>query len=461
MPATLFKPSTYHEIVDLLIQLPNDAQKFKIIIRELDNGQYSLIYDGTISGIDVNICQISYFFEKRQNLFFELIDLNTGSTFAEQCALSTLLIHGQSWTWLDDIFNVKAVKAIRELGNISFELNLISTSLKSNTLTIYNQEQILIEVTSVANTALFAFELPEMSIDTVLKFEFSVAGFAIISVNDLLHSNMKSIPIIGNGTIEFVKVQPIQQYTLLQYLQSGLKLRFSVGIDFTSSNKTPQQPDSLHYIGSTTNLSSKLTEYEKAMKYVGDIIESYGSGNDELLAYGFGADIKIGNKYKTSHDFQISEKPIHNIEDLLKVYRSTLRKIKLGRPTNFAPHLKHIGKLSRQSKGEYWVHLIITDGQVSDFTETVEELLNCSNYAMNVIILGVGHENFDKMHTLNAEHGTLQSSRNERKANRDVCDFYEIKEGMSSEILASIPYKVLSYAEMKKLTPEQLHNLKK
>ena len=244
---------------------------------------------------------------------------------------------------------------------------------------------------------------------------------------------------------------------VLAYLQHGLKLKFSVGIDFTSSNKPPQNTDSLHYIGSKDIPSSKLTPYEKSMKVVGEIVSAYGG--DEISAYGFGAQVKVGSKFQTSHDFLLQSKPIHTVDELLTAYRKTLRKIKLGRPTNFTPHLKTIGQVARRSKQDYYVHLIITDGQVTDYSETVDELINCSNYPMNVIILGVGNENFDKMELLNSEHGPLISTKTQRAAKRDACDFYEMRQNIESKLIVSgIPYKILSYAHMKNLVPKDFES---
>lgn len=39
-----------------------------------------------------------------------------------------------------------------------------------------------------------------------------------------------------------------QDFNFLEYLQGGLNMTLVVGIDFTASNKEPDDPTSLHYL---------------------------------------------------------------------------------------------------------------------------------------------------------------------------------------------------------------------
>ena len=61
----------------------------------------------------------------------------------------------------------------------------------------------------------------------------------------------------------------VERPTFLDYLKGGMQIGFSVAIDFTASNKAPQQPGSLHSMAHTPN------QYEAAIQAVGEIIEYY------------------------------------------------------------------------------------------------------------------------------------------------------------------------------------------
>ena len=65
-----------------------------------------------------------------------------------------------------------------------------------------------------------------------------------------------------------------KSFTFLDYVQGGTDLACTISIDFTASNGSPNNPESLHFFspyGSTVN------QYEMAIRAVGDIIEDYDS----------------------------------------------------------------------------------------------------------------------------------------------------------------------------------------
>jgi hypothetical protein len=62
----------------------------------------------------------------------------------------------------------------------------------------------------------------------------------------------------GTATI---KIRNEKEYSFLDYLRGGIQINLTIGIDFTSSNKNYNLPDSLHYIG-----SQNMNSYEIAIK---------------------------------------------------------------------------------------------------------------------------------------------------------------------------------------------------
>eukprot|EP00834_Sanchytrium_tribonematis_P008232 NODE_907_length_3140_cov_0.862874.p1 type:complete len:981 gc:universal NODE_907_length_3140_cov_0.862874:35-2977(+) len=460
--AEQFTAESYYETLLLYGTFPADLKNIYLRVSELNKGQYESIYDGTfVSEGTVNICRMSYLFKRLQLIKLELIDLDTKETFSTQCHLSRLITASEIVPWNNEAIEFHVKKEPAELGNIRFGIKVCEVEEHQVVLRCSVDGKDLISVDCKSN-AISEGYLQGLVEESVVKFELvrngTSLGYSNIPIVDLLSGAIKEMTLISSPDselkISFEYFSEEKRNNLTEFLQCGLNLKFSLGIDFTSSNKTPHNSSSLHFIGPQGREISKLTEYEKAIKLVGDLISSYGA--NEITAYGFGAEVRSGTKYKINHSFDLSEeKNIVSVETLLKAYRKKLRSIKLSGPTNFAPHLKLASKIARQSRKEYYVHLIITDGQVTDYHETMEELISCSNFPISVIILGVGSENFTKMHSFSGENGLLTSRDGSRKSRRDVCDFYEVSLQKNPEnILENIPFQILEYFKMKNLQPK-------
>lgn len=63
-------------------------------------------------------------------------------------------------------------------------------------------------------------------------------------------------------------------YTFLDYVQGGTELACTISIDFTASNGSPNNPDSLHFY---SPYGGSVNQYEMAIRAVGNIIEDYDS----------------------------------------------------------------------------------------------------------------------------------------------------------------------------------------
>ena len=78
----------------------------------------------------------------------------------------------------------------------------------------------------------------------------------------------------NSGLIVMIHCEKRKSFTFLDYVQGGTELACTISIDFTASNGSPNNPDSLHFYspyGGTVN------QYEMAIRAVGDIIEDYDS----------------------------------------------------------------------------------------------------------------------------------------------------------------------------------------
>ncbi|XP_072328967.1 copine-9-like isoform X2 [Scyliorhinus torazame] len=229
---------------------------------------------------------------------------------------------------------------------------------------------------------------------------------------------------INSGTVTLLSFKVESDFTFLDYIKGGTQLNFTVAIDFTASNGNPSQPTSLHYMN-----PYQMNAYAMALKAVGEIIQDYDS--DKLFpALGFGA--KLPPDGKVSHEFPLnadSENPNCNgIDGVLEGYYQSLRRVQLYGPTNFAPVINQVARCAAPvtDGSQYFVLLIITDGVISDMVQTKEAIVNASILPMSIIIVGVGPAEFDAMEELDGDEVRI-SSRG-RIAERDIVQFVPFRD---------------------------------
>ena len=74
-----------------------------------------------------------------------------------------------------------------------------------------------------------------------------------------------------------------ERVTFLDYIMGGCRVNMHVAIDFTLSNKEPENPQSLHYINPKTQTNS----YTEVINSVVGILQNYD--DDKMFpVYGFG-----------------------------------------------------------------------------------------------------------------------------------------------------------------------------
>jgi hypothetical protein len=55
--------------------------------------------------------------------------------------------------------------------------------------------------------------------------------------------------------------------------------------------------------------------------------------------------------------------------------------------------------------------IILTDGEIHDFNDTVNMIIELSKYPVSIIIIGVGDEDFNKMRELDGDEKVLRNSK--------------------------------------------------
>ncbi|KAL6034019.1 hypothetical protein STEG23_008776 [Scotinomys teguina] len=320
----------------------------------------------------------------------------------------------------------------------------------------------------------------------------------------------------NSGTVTLLSFSVDSEFTFVDYIKGGTQLNFTVAIDFTASNGNPLQPTSLHYMS-----PYQLSAYAMALKAVGEIIQDYDS--DKLFpAYGFGA--KLPPEGRISHQFPLNnndEDPnCAGIEGVLESYFQSLRTVQLYGPTYFAPVINQVARksvkkhpqllpgrhtpglkvalmaltLPKREKSLWdngedtsfatrhecgpgtnqgcsqdlrWFPLrstIITDGAISDMTQTKEAIVSASSLPMSIIIVGVGPAMFEAMEELDGDD--VRVSSRGRYAERDIVQFVPFRDyvdrsgnqvlsmaRLAKDVLAEIPEQLLSYMRTRDIQP--------
>ena len=255
----------------------------------------------------------------------------------------------------------------------------------------------------------------------------------------------------GDLLIESATYQ--QQVSVVDYLRVGLKFSLVVGIDFTGSNGVQRFPNSLHYFPpGATNYSSISNQYMQTILQVGNILIEYD--DDKIVpAYGYGAKIDKGSQ--TNHCFPLTLDPgnpfCNGHLGVLDAYSRIMNRLEFSGPTNFAPiireTIKAVSAGYQDNPMNYTILLIITDGLISDFNETVAEIVKASRLPMSLIIVGVGKEDFSQMDALDCDKGVLRDSYG-NVASRDIVQFVPFNQYVNNpiilaqEVLKELPQQV-------------------
>ncbi|XP_077983479.1 copine-8-like isoform X2 [Glandiceps talaboti] len=272
-----------------------------------------------------------------------------------------------------------------------------------------------------------------------------------------------------SGIVILTECSVLPRYSFLDYIRGGTQIHFTVAIDFTASNGKPDDPESLHYLhGDKPNI------YEKALKSVGSVLQDYDSTKN-FPALGFGA--RVPPDGKISFDFFLnghSNNPYcRGIDGVITAYKKSLQRVYLHGPTNFSPVVDHVAKFAENHRGghHYFILLIITDGSISDMARTKDAIVNAATLPMSIVILGVGNEDFSSMDILDGNDVRVTSSDGTR-AIRDivkfVCfrDFLDDNDAILSqprlarEVLEEIPEQFLSWMTINNINPLNLPTVK-
>ena len=274
------------------------------------------------------------------------------------------------------------------------------------------------------------------------------------------------IPISKNLSLSiYDNSQLNENFTLFDLISSGIRIKLSIGIDFTGSNGHPLDMNTLHCI-----VDNKPNDYEKVIRSIGNILSNYN--NEKLFpVYGFGAilDSSPYNEASMLFNVNFNDNPeIYTIDNVIKIYRQNLQKLTFSGPTYFSPIInKVINDIKVKNKNdnlEYNILMILTDGVIDDMEETIDALVEGSFEPLSVVIVGIGNADFSKMVILDGNDIPLVS-RNNVNWMRDLVQFIQFnkykedEKALTKEILEEIPRQIVEYYTLNNYNPEKIQEI--
>ena len=284
-----------------------------------------------------------------------------------------------------------------------------------------------------------------------------------INPNDQDKLQLK-IPIYNNNFLFLYDYSELKEnYSFLDYIQAGVRIGLSIGIDFTGSNGHPLDEGTLHSLK-----GEKPNDYERAINACGNIVAHYDY-TQLFPVYGFGAIINNSPNKEASMCFNLNfeENPeIYTIDNIIKVYHECIEKEKLtfSGPTEFSPIINSVISTIKNNKLEYHILMILTDGVIDDLQETIDALVEASFEPLSIIIIGIGDADFKKMEMLDGDMVPLVSSSGKNRT-RDLVQFVPFskfqndEKQLSMQVLEEIPRQICEYYAINNLNPKKISSL--
>ena len=250
-----------------------------------------------------------------------------------------------------------------------------------------------------------------------------------------------------------------ETFAFIDYIRGGLCMNLIVGIDFTASNRDPNDPSSLHFLG-----VNRLNLYQSSILSVGEILEDYNHTN-RIYTFGFGA--KIGEPPLINHCFPLNfnnQTPyFQNFKELFDCYKRSIFEMRFSGPTLFAPLLMTVIDFAERKYHEnsqnYTTLLLLTDGVTHDLQQSIDLVVRASKLPISIIIIGIGNENFDNMRILDADDNPLFNTAGE-KSHADILQFVPYNQFMNdpfvlrTEVLKELPGQVVDFYRRMGIKPQ-------
>ena len=466
--------------LEFTIEGCENRHKYQILVEMSDNNERSSTEVAYAQQriLTFNTCYIcDYFFERQQYLFIQLLkDGNIEGSIKPTLGIIVGSLNSTYRTVIGSkneniIITAQGIKDIesyidfdflvKSLNNIDFSdiKNKISFKISNQGRLVYQSEPISFYGKFEKKRIPVALIEPNFTV-TFLNNKQDVLAFKDETINSFTEEknpnylgislNKNNMSIINNSKL-------FRHFSFLDYITNGVRIKLTIGIDFTSSNKSPKDPTSLHYLGGGMN------DYELAIRACGEIVAFYDY-NQSFPAYGFGAVIKGHQIPDMCFNINFQKDPeIYTIDNVIKEYHNCFQKIILAGPTEFCPLIQRVNENIKKENNplKYHILMILTDGIIVDQQKTIDALVEGSFLPLSVIIIGIGNDHFQEMIQLDGDVIPLISS-NGVKRMRDLVQFVPFNRykndpnELAAQVLEEVPRQIEEYYTMNNIYPDML-----
>ena len=250
------------------------------------------------------------------------------------------------------------------------------------------------------------------------------------------------------------KSRQIKNYDLFDYLRNGLSIKLTIGIDYTRSNRDPNDHLSLHYLGGQN-------DYEKAINACGKVVSCYDR-NQSFPVYGFGAIIRGQTKPNYCFNVNFKNNPeIYTIDGVIREYRNSFHNLIMYGPRYFCPLIKKAIEAIKIENDplKYHILLILTDGILNDIQGARDALVEASFLPLSIIIIGIGNGSFGEFYD-----GYSEIPLTGEKEMREIYQFVTFNNfkndlnELAERSLEEIPNQIIEYYTMNHISPDNLQN---
>lgn len=255
----------------------------------------------------------------------------------------------------------------------------------------------------------------------------------------------------GSLIVEQARVKEMPSFKKM--IQDGIKLNFVIAIDFSFDERAIFQHHNLpvetnsEMLNEDSNIESAFL---KATKAVGSIIDDY-TRTQPIHALGFSAKMMTGTP-ETQYCFTLNgteNSEVDGSKGLIDAYNQTLGHVRLSGPPKFVPLLAYVsskcnefGSVTAENQ-HYTILIIMSNGNIEDFNETVEKVIEISHTTpMCIVVVGVGGMGFSKMEELDSDDELLENGT--KRARYDIVQFFEYTDGMSPDELEAAIFDEVS-----------------
>ena len=429
----------------------------------------------------------NYYFEKEQKMQF--IIYKGDSHFNQFTTLATIVgaKHNMFIKQYEDkeTLIIKAVKLGRSKSYVNINISIKEHSpnneylrkkklifiINSNNTKIYSSESISSEGSYAQIKIPFYLLTPEYTVNICvpksneIKCSYTKTIESLKKKNNYSNNNLQmKLPILKNTSLSIYDNSEFNyNYSFFDFISSGIRLKLSIGIDFTGSNGHPLDKDTLHCI-----LNDEPNDYEKVIRSIGYILANYNY-KELYPVYGFGAILNNSLYNEPSMCFNITfneNSEIYTINNVLKVYRQCLENLTFAGPTFFAPIINKVLENIRKNDNnmEYNILMILTDGVIDDIYSTIDAIVEGSFLPLSIIIVGIGNADFSKMVILDGNDVPLVSKQ-QIKWCRDIVQFIQYNKYknnehiLTKEILEEIPRQIIEYYTLNSYSPDKIKKI--